>query len=241
MSLKEIPGLFTKPKLICEITARSGVAGLRGATVGAIMAVLASCGGQTVVETDAAGMGPAEGGSGGMTSVDAGTGGVAGQAGNGGEAGQGGGGSCDKVLVQLAANTPQSSAVQAGSVNVHFTCLDFVNGCEDHELNSITVHRFGAGAVTDLNAIKLLQGAQTVGGPADLDQVSNEAVLEGTYMLPKFTTVNFCAAANISSNALTANQHGFEVQSADKIEFGEDVVAEEDFPVQGNLMTVVNP
>jgi len=118
---------------------------------------------------------------------------------------------CDKLLVQLAGQTPLSGSIPQNAGAVIFTCWDFKSST-NAQVNSFQLHRFGPGSMS--SSVYLFHGNQRISGPQEID--NNQAVefSQLNLFIPSLMNKKICVVAN-AEDATGVN--GFELSSAEAI------------------------
>ncbi|MBU0647714.1 hypothetical protein KJ855_00875 [Patescibacteria group bacterium] len=133
------------------------------------------------------------------------------------------------VTVSLASDTPTGMTLPKGATGVPMAKFKFVG---TGTINSLTVHRYGVGAVGAFDNVYLYEGDNRLTNGRSISSATHNAEfnnlgfdVSGTDYLT--VVADFDAAAQ--------GQHGFEIQSADKVNLSS---VSGSFPVKGELFAV---
>lgn len=142
------------------------------------------------------------------------------------------------LTVSLSASTPAALSVPKGASGVVFTCWDFVAGSSAAVVQSLTVHRFGAGSQTDFNNVYLYNDAMRLTTGRTINSETQNVEFNNVNVnVTAGGNAKLCVVGDIATTAAGASQHAFELVSAAAITTNASSVSGT-FPLQGHFMTI---
>lgn len=143
--------------------------------------------------------------------------------------------------VTLASDTPAGMTVPNNSASVRLAKYNFTAGAAGATINSLTLHRIGVGAATDISNVYLYR--------ADGTRITTGRTINSSTNNVQFNNLNVSVApgatvaleiwGDFSSPATTGGQHAFEIVDAASTVIGESGISVTgNFPVRGNTFTV---
>ena len=142
------------------------------------------------------------------------------------------------LTVALDANTPKSMSVPKGATGVVFTCWDFTAGSAPVVVQSLTVHRTGAGSQTDFNNVYLYNDAARLTTGRSINSSSQTVEFNNVNVdIASGGMAKLCLVGDFTTLAAGAAQHAFELTAATSVTTNASSVGGT-FPLTGNLMTV---
>jgi len=140
--------------------------------------------------------------------------------------------------VTLNEKTPAAASAPKGASGVVFSCFDFAAKSDAVTVQSLTVHRTGAGDEQDFSDVYLYNGAQ---------RLTTGRTINSETQMVEFNNINvnivaggvatLCVVGDFSLTADAAGQHAFEIVNMSAITTNAKNVTGT-FPVKGNAMTV---
>ncbi len=143
-------------------------------------------------------------------------------------------GSLSGVTVSLASDSPASATVPKSATGVNFVKFNVMNGSGSSGMvDSITLHRVGAGASTDFSNVYLYEGNTRLTTGRSVNSSTNDVTFNSLGLnLTAGQTRTLWVAATMSSTAGAGNVNAFQVTSV--MSGTANAVG---LPIQGNTMT----
>ncbi|MFH1145439.1 MAG: hypothetical protein V1707_00540 [bacterium] len=154
----------------------------------------------------------------------------------GGSSGSGSTSTEGAVTISLDSTSPASAVVPSGASNVPFLNIRLATGAQSTKINSIVLHRIGAGATTDFNNVYLYDGNLRLTLGRTINSSSNTATFSGLNLsIAANSTKVITVSADMASTGISGNVDSLEVVAASDVVGPVSVAGT--FPVRGNMMS----
>lgn len=126
------------------------------------------------------------------------------------------GGLSGTVSVSKASDSPMGATLPKGAMGVNFLKFNLSNnGASAMTVDSVTLHRVGPGATTDISAVYLYEGAARLTTGRSVNSSTNEVNFTGLNLaLAAGQTRTLWVAVDVATGAASGNVHAMELMKA---------------------------
>ncbi|RJQ14841.1 peptidoglycan-binding protein [Candidatus Parcubacteria bacterium] len=145
-----------------------------------------------------------------------------------------------QILVSLAANTPAAGVAPKLASNVQFLAVNLTAPLSGAvRVDSIIVHRAGAGSPSDFDNVYLYEGDTRLTTGRSVNSSTNNAEFHSLNLnINAGQTRTIWVTADLATGAGAGNQNYFEIVSASSVVGSASVAGA--FPIRGNAVSVAN-
>lgn len=134
---------------------------------------------------------------------------------------------------------PESTTLVKGASNVPFLTISCGAIGAEIEIDAITVHHFGAGNTSDIENLYIYEDGLRISDGKTINSETGDARFSNLELLIDVgVTRELTLVGDISLDADTAAEHGFEIQDNINIELLDLPGLDGEFPIQGNIMSI---